>query len=132
MIWIIIKLNMFTVVIYTLETWIVANLVFIVIVTVKWTIIYDLVVPPVLEQQTPPQRELPSYLLPSIKQLLPALHTRHGVHVLTPVSHFLFLWDEKKTLNQLILSKVYELVATLRKRVYSVGDIENTNFLCIF
>lgn len=30
-------------------------------------------------------------LLSSIEQLLSALHTRHGIHVLTPVSHFLFL-----------------------------------------
>lgn len=27
----------------------------------------------------------------SVKQLLPALHARHGLHVFTPVGHLLFL-----------------------------------------
>lgn len=32
-------------------------------------------------------------LLSCIKKLLSALHARHGIHVLSPVSHFFLLWD---------------------------------------
>ena len=46
---------------------------------------------PVLEQQAPSQRMSSQNLLAGVKQLLPALHTGHGVHILTPVSHLLFL-----------------------------------------
>lgn len=36
-----------------------------------------------------------TFLLSSIKQLLPALHARHGLHVLTPISHFFPLQNKK-------------------------------------
>lgn len=37
-----------------------------------------------------------SCLLSCIKQLLPALHAGHGLHILAPVSHFFSLPEEKK------------------------------------
>lgn len=76
------------------------NLVFMFIVLTKCT--WFTVVPPVLEQQTPSQFISPQNLLPSVEQLLSALHTRHGVHVLTPVCHFLFLRGEKMIFNHFL------------------------------
>ena len=51
-----------------------------------------------------------SFLLSSIKQLLPALHTRHGLHVLTPVGH-LFLLESDDTID--FYSLVYYALWTI-------------------